>query len=178
MVLLIALVSVIFLNLHRLKKRNRIAARQIDELLEQREEIRHRLLCAETQKSKTYFAEAHEEDNNECSESYEIFLRMEQMITEQQLFLQPGFGRDELLHMTGINKNDLSSLLQDYAGASNLSNYLNRLRIEYSVKLMKENKKFSIEAIAQEAGFNSRATFYRAFYKQFGMTPTEYINSF
>lgn len=100
------------------------------------------------------------------------------MITEQQLFLQPGFGRDELLHMTGINKNDLSSLLQDYAGASNLSNYLNRLRIEYSVKLMKENKKFSIEAIAQEAGFNSRATFYRAFYKQFGMTPTEYINSF
>ena len=178
LVLLIALVSVIFLNLHRLKKRNRIAARQIDELLEQREEIRHRLLCAETQKSKTYFAEAHEEDNNECSESYEIFLRMEQMITEQQLFLQPGFGRDELLHMTGINKNDLSSLLQDYAGASNLSNYLNRLRIEYSVKLMKENKKFSIEAIAQEAGFNSRARFYRAFYKQFGMTPTEYINSF
>lgn len=178
LVLLSVMMIIIYLNFRRLKKRNRIAARQIDELLEHREEIRQRLVHTETKNIESCPEEVRKSDNNEELErSYEIFLRMEQLIMEKQLFLQPRFGRDELLRITGINKNDLSSLLQKYAGVSNLSNYLNRLRVEYSVKLIKENKKFSIEAIAQEAGFNSRATFYRAFYKQFGMTPTEYIDS-
>ena len=73
--------------------------------------------------------------------------------------------------------NALSYLLKRYAGVSNVNSYLNRLRVEYSVKLIKEKNNFSIEAIAEEAGFNSRSTFYRAFYKQFGMTPTEYIET-
>ncbi|MGN0047449.1 MAG: helix-turn-helix domain-containing protein, partial [Bacteroides sp.] len=111
--------------------RNRIAARQIDELLAQRE--------------------------------------------EQRLFLQPDFGRDELLRISRFTKNSLGDVLQRYAQAKNVAEYLNGLRVEYALKLMKEKGHLSMEAIAQEAGFNSRSTFYRAFDKATGMTPNQYL---
>lgn len=180
LILLVTLVIVVYLNLRRVKQRNRIAARQIEELLDQREEFRRCLTCNDMQKDVPPMGEKVEQDeetNGTSNQSYETFLRMEQLIMEQQLFLQPRFGRDELLRMTGIHKNDLSCLLKHYAGVPNLNSYLNRLRVEYSVKLIKEKRNFSIEAIAEEAGFNSRSTFYRAFYKQYGMTPTEYIDT-
>lgn len=178
--LLVTLVIIVNLNLRRVKQRNRISARQIEELLEQREEFRRCLTSKEIQKDIPPMegkAEQEEETSGASNQSYEIFLRMEQLIMERRLFLQPRFGRDELLSMTGIYKNDLSSLLKHYAGMPNLNSYLNRLRVEYSVKLIKEKRNYSIEAIAKEAGFNSRSTFYRAFYKQYGMTPTEYIDT-
>ncbi len=180
LVLLATLVIVVCLNLRRMKRRNRIAARQIEELLAQREEFRRCLTCNDMQKDVPPMekkAGQEEKTSGTSNQSYETFLRMEQLIMEQQLFLQPRFGRDELLRTTGIHKNDLSSLLKRYAGVPNLNSYLNRLRVEYSVKLIKEKRNFSIEAIAEEAGFNSRSTFYRAFYKQYGMTPTEYIDT-
>ena len=180
LVLLVTLVIIVNLNLRRVKQRNRISARQIKELLEQREEFRRCLTSKEIQKDIPPMeekAEQEEETSGASNQSYEIFLRMEQLIMERRLFLQPRFGRDELLSMTGIYKNDLSCLLKHYAGMPNLNSYLNRLRVEYSVKLIKEKRNYSIEAIAKEAGFNSRSTFYRAFYKQYGMTPTEYIDT-
>jgi AraC-like DNA-binding protein len=38
----------------------------------------------------------------------------------------------------------------------------------------KETEKFTILSIAMDAGFNSKATFNRAFKKFAGMSPTEY----
>ena len=108
---------------------------------------------------------------------YAVFMRMERQLMTQRLFLQPGFGRDDLLRTGNINKNDLPRLLQKYAGANNVSDYLNRLRVEYAVKLMKEKAHLSLDAIAQEANFNSHVTFYRAFYKVFGMTPAQYMRA-
>ncbi|MEO9483866.1 MAG: helix-turn-helix domain-containing protein [Ekhidna sp.] len=40
-----------------------------------------------------------------------------------------------------------------------------------------EDKKFTIKTIAEEAGFNSKTTFIKAFKKETGMLPKEYISS-
>lgn len=217
--LLAVIMIVVYRNYLRVRQRNHIATRQIDELLQQRDELRR--IYAENRNIKESIKEnikestegsanketlagtasesasasesvtasasasvlssesasSESESASESGLSYETFLRMEQIIMERQLFLNPRLNRDDLLRIAGINKNDFGTLIQNHAGASNLNNYLNRLRVEYSVRLIKENKNFSIEAISREAGFNSRATFYRAFYKQFGMTPTEYIST-
>lgn len=227
--LLAVIMIVVYRNYLRVRQRNHIATRQIDELLQQRDELRRIYAenrnikenikgnikenikestegsanketlagtaseSASASESVTASASAsvsssesassesesasESESSSESGLSYETFLRMEQIIMERQLFLNPRLNRDDLLRIAGINKNDFGTLIQNHAGASNLNNYLNRLRVEYSVRLIKENKNFSIEAISREAGFNSRATFYRAFYKQFGMTPTEYIST-
>lgn len=218
--LLAIIMIVVYRNYLRVRQRNQIATRQIDELLLQRDELRRIYAenrnikesikentegCADEEvpaetasesasasvsepESESVTAsvsasvsssesESSSESASESGLSYETFLRMEQIIMERQLFLNPRLNRDDLLRIAGINKNDFGTLIQNHAGASNLNNYLNRLRVEYSVRHIKENKNYSIEAIAREAGFNSRATFYRAFYKQFGMTPTEYIST-
>lgn len=180
-VLLSLLLWIIWRNLRSTRNRNRIAVRQIDELLAQREELRRAFEQGELSGSGGAEIVAASPGvsvpESGTSVEYAVFMRMERQLMTQRLFLQPGFGRDDLLRTGNINKNDLPRLLQKYAGANNVSDYLNRLRVEYAVKLMKEKSHLSLDAIAQEANFNSHVTFYRAFYKVFGMTPAQYMRA-
>jgi AraC-like DNA-binding protein len=51
------------------------------------------------------------------------------------------------------------------------------LRIDYAAELLSENvnDSFTIEGIAQQSGFKTRASFYNAFKERVGVTPTEFI---
>lgn len=180
--------------MQKTKRRNRIAAKQIDELLAQREELRKVFTQTKDTHEPTIEIEADSSFPDEekltataktdvttpginSDEEYARFMKMESLLVEQKLFLKPGFGRDDLIRVVGISKNDLSPLLRRYAGSDNFNDYLNRLKIEYSIKLMKEKPYLSVDAIAEEANFNSRSTFYRAFVKISGMTPAQYMRT-
>lgn len=191
-VLLFIILWMTFVNLQKTKKRNRIAAKQIDELLAQREEMRKVFTQPKDTHRTTEGGEADQPEEEtsvivtetevdvsetKSDEDYVHFMKMESLLVEQKLFLQPGFGRDDLTRVAGINKNDLSPLLRKYANSDNFNDYLNGLKIEYSIKLMKEKPYLSVDAIAEEANFNSRSTFYRAFVKISGMTPTQYMRT-
>lgn len=171
-IMLAALLWVLWASLNRTRRRNRIDARRIDELLEQKSELR-KLYRAEAIDEMAAKAPAAGADD----EAYTEFMRMESVIVSRRLFLDPKFGRDDLLRATGIGKNDLVPLLRKYAGSVNLSDYINRLRLEYAVRLMKEHRNHTIDSIAEASGFNSRSTFYRAFLKIWGMTPTQYLQT-
>ncbi len=55
---------------------------------------------------------------------------------------------------------------------------INEHRVEKSKKLLREMvQENTIEYIAYESGFNSRASFYRAFKKHTGLTPTQFLNT-
>lgn len=59
----------------------------------------------------------------------------------------------------------------------NFNSYLNRLRVEYAAKQIRETSIFtelSVQGIAQEVGFSSRQAFSRLFQQVFGATPREY----
>jgi len=62
---------------------------------------------------------------------------------------------------------------------SNFNDLINRYRVNAFKKLadQPESKKFSIMGIAKDVGFNSKASFYRAFKKECGQTPSEYLAS-
>lgn len=166
------------INLIRTRRRNRIAIRQIDELLAQKEEL-HKVFDREQSAGSNVPERDVQAENRtetgttENGEDYACFMKMESALMREKWFLQPNFGRNELIQLTHLDKNRLSKLIQEYAGM-NLSDYLNKLRVEYSVTLMQEKPHFSNDAIATEAGFSSRSTFYAAFSKNFGMTPTQY----
>lgn len=176
------LIWILWRNLKKTRERNRIAVRQIDELVAQREELRRSYFVSQLEDhddassiGKGQSGEGTDEDG--VRTNYAAFMRMEQKIIQERLFLQPKFGREDLLRLTNISKNDLVAFLQKHGNVDNVSDYVNHLRAEYAVKLMKEKPLLSIEAIAEESGFSSRSTFYRAFYKVFGMTPTQYLKA-
>lgn len=174
-VLLLFILWVLFRNLRITKKRNRIDAQRIDELLAQKEELRR---AYSKQSSATpEERDTTSEDNAGVSEEYQTFLRMENVIVENQLFLNPKLNREEILKVTGISKNVLVPLLKKYSGSTNLNDYINRLRLEYAVRMMHTNKDFTIDYIAETSGFNSRSTFYRAFQNVYGMTPSQYLET-
>lgn len=59
------------------------------------------------------------------------------------------------------------------------SNLVNKNRVEYFIELIRSPKynQYSIDALAKEAGFNSRHHLYKPFKKFHGGTPSEFISS-
>lgn len=57
----------------------------------------------------------------------------------------------------------------------NFNSFLNRTRISAFLQNYVDKKPSNIETAAMEAGFQSPRTFYRAFFDEFKMTPTQYI---
>ncbi len=60
----------------------------------------------------------------------------------------------------------------------NFNTYINHFRIKKAISLLKSNvsSELSVEGIGNEVGFHSKSSFYRAFKKVTGITPTEYKN--
>lgn len=54
------------------------------------------------------------------------------------------------------------------------NDYINKLRVEYSILLIKQHPEWTIDAIAEGAGYIRRATYYSHFNKLYGMTPAQY----
>ena len=72
-------------------------------------------------------------------------------------------------------KVQLSKIIKEHT-EQNFNQFINGLRVRYSKKLFLDTSyaKFTITSIALESGFNSKSTFYYAFKKHAGMTPTEF----
>lgn len=75
------------------------------------------------------------------------------------------------------NSNYLSKIINHNKNKS-FSNYLNTLRIEHIITILKSNstiRKYTIKAVADEAGFSNSESFSKAFYKTKGIKPSYFI---
>lgn len=72
----------------------------------------------------------------------------------------------------GFSVGYLSTAFKEQAG-ENLSDYINKLRVDISKKHL-ANKSFSIEKIAAEVGYSNSRAYVRAFSRHCGITPAKY----
>lgn len=75
------------------------------------------------------------------------------------------------------NAKYLSQVINQEKGKS-FNNYINELRINYTIEKLKIDltfRKYSIKAIANEVGFNTSESFSKAFYKNTGIRPSYFI---
>ena len=75
------------------------------------------------------------------------------------------------------NSSYLSKII-NYHKEGSFSNYLNRLRIDNIIEQLKSHskiRKFTIKAIAQEAGYSNSDSFSKAFFKLKGIRPSDFI---
>ncbi len=111
--------------------------------------------------------------NEADSEELARFKEIDRRITEEELFLNPGFGRDDLMRLTGLDKNRLPAFIQQFA-ATNIPGYINAKRMEYAADMMRQHPDYTMNAIAEACGIMSAATFIRNFKAVFGMAPSDF----
>ncbi len=95
---------------------------------------------------------------------------------ESKMYLQQELTLQELAGHLTIPKHQLSQLINERFG-KNFYDFVNGYRVEEAKQLLLNEKysHFTTLAIAQEAGFNSKATFNAVFKKTAGCTPSEYV---
>lgn len=96
----------------------------------------------------------------------------------KQFFLDPELTITQLGRLLNIKTDQLSGILNNELG-QNFFDFINKYRIEeFKIQCLDyKNNHLSIMGIAYNCGFNSKASFYRAFKKYTGMSPGEFIEA-
>ena len=103
--------------------------------------------------------------------------QVEAFINEKQIFRKNGLTLSELASQLDVPNHKLSDLFNNHYQL-NFNTYINNLRIIYIKERLDSGvwKQLTLEAIALDAGFSSRNTFFVAFKKFTGKTPSNYLN--
>ena len=116
------------------------------------------------------------ENSNLQEERKEKFLKklLEHTVAEKP-YLSPELTLSELSEQTKIPAHYLSQIINEKLDC-NFLDFINSYRVEAAKKLLSEDasKQFTILSIAYDAGFNSKSTFYAAFKKHAGTTPSSF----
>ncbi|WP_316810450.1 AraC family transcriptional regulator [Pedobacter heparinus] len=97
-------------------------------------------------------------------------------LLENEPFTNPDLTLEMLAKEIQLPVSRLSSIINRGLN-KNFYDLINEKRVEKSKKLLRQMaQENTIEYIAYESGFNSRASFYRAFKKNTGITPTQFLS--
>ena len=97
-----------------------------------------------------------------------------QVIKEKKLYLDPQFDRQAASDYFQITARDVGAAFAQGSEYANITDFINRLRLDHARELMTTRPDMSIDEVATASGFSVRRTFSRLFKEKFGLTPTEY----
>jgi AraC-like DNA-binding protein len=105
----------------------------------------------------------------------EIKAKLVSLLETEKPYLNPKLSIYDISNNLDINYKYLSQVINQEMHMSFI-NFINHYRIEASLQLLisKENEQYTIEAISEMAGFNSKSAFNTCFKKQIGETPSQY----
>lgn len=172
------------------KYKNKMLAKFINEKLARKEDADELLIEEETEdpvvvpldlepdeesseKIDLSLDEVSENHDEEEAENKKIFKDLNRIVVQDQLYLSPELSREDLAQIVHLNNARFARMIKENTG-TNFNGYVNELRINYAIKLLKRHPNYTIRAIADEAGFNSTPILYSMFKKKTGMTPYEF----
>ncbi|WP_394773439.1 helix-turn-helix domain-containing protein [Flavobacterium sp.] len=106
----------------------------------------------------------------------EILEKLEEF-EKQKKYLKSDITIQSLSSLFQTNSKYLSKIVNNYRSKTFIQ-YINDLRIEYAIENLKNDsklRKYTIQALALEFGFNSAESFSAAFFKKSGIKPTYFI---
>ena len=108
----------------------------------------------------------------------EVFTSINNHISMNKSYLNPSMNLKMFASEIQLPERMISKAINKIEN-KNFNNYVNYYRIEeFKDKIASDyHKKYSISAIANEVGFNSRASFYKNFKEIVGVSPSEYVES-
>ncbi len=108
----------------------------------------------------------------------ESFSRIHQFFVDEKPFKDQNLKLDDVCERLQTNPRAFSAVLKK-EGFRNFAHFVNQYRVEEARNLMDadENDIYTIEAIAEMAGFGTRQSFYNTFEKVTGVKPAYYRTS-
>lgn len=113
---------------------------------------------------------------NELEKLNEIFAQVELFIQKEKSFLNADLSLKTFSDESQIAEHLLSKAINVKANM-HFFDYINSYRIKEACQLLADkeaNKKYSIEGLAAQCGFNNKTSFNKAFKKFTGKTPSEF----
>ena len=103
----------------------------------------------------------------------EMKARLKELMQDKKPHLNADLNLDELSAMLNLSRHHASQLINEHFHL-NFYEFINRYRIQEAKALLKGEKALSVEEVAFKSGFNNRISFYRAFKKSEGLSPTKF----
>ena len=122
------------------------------------------------------------EDTDEVSDSEEsedtsaLFETIDTTIRTEHLYANVSLQRQDVCTRFCITRHTLNNLLAQHVGSSSFPQYINNIRMEEALPLLRDSASMTIAAIATAVGFTP-ANFREQFKRQYGITPQEYRQS-
>lgn len=170
---------------HIIRYKNKILAKFINERLARKKDsqsldIDEQLMISQDIEDESILFGDQEEISDETGkasgeeeENKKIFVELNRIVVQDQLYLSSELSREDLAQLVHLNNARFARMIKECTG-TNFNGYINDLRIDYAIKLLKLHPNYTIRAIADEVGFNSTPILYNLFKKKTGMTPYEF----
>ena len=170
---------------HIIRYKNKILAKFINERLARKKDgqslnVDEQLMISQDIEDESILFDNQEEVADEASkvsgdeeENNKIFVELNRIVVQDQLYLSSELSREDLAQLVHLNNARFARMIKECTG-TNFNGYINDLRIDHAIKLLKLHPNYTIRAIADEAGFNSTPILYNLFKKKTGMTPYEF----
>ena len=117
-----------------------------------------------------------DEPFEEMDISPKLIKGINQLINEQQLYLQSNLKISDLAQALSVPEYKISRAIRHYYKVANFNLFINQYRVKHAQALLlkDEARHWSILSIALESGFSSLATFNRVFKSIVGVIPNEF----
>ncbi len=108
--------------------------------------------------------------------SLEMKEKLVEIMQNQKPYLDNELRLDDLSLLLNLSRNQTSQIINEHFNLS-FFDFVNRYRIMEAKNMLidYENKQLTMSQLAFEVGFNSKASFYRAFKKFTNYNPSEYL---
>lgn len=106
----------------------------------------------------------------------QIVERIQKQMEDHQSFLNPTLNLKQFADEVGLPKRLISEHL-NHGLEKSFIDFVNEYRVEEVKRRLAEGdqKRYSLQGIAMESGFRSKATFYRVFKQLTGRSPSEFV---
>ena len=109
----------------------------------------------------------------EDSSNADLFAAIDAAIRSERLYSNVALQRQDICDRFGIRRHTLNNLLSANAKGQSFTQYVNAIRMEEAVNLLRDSPDMTLTAIAAAVGFTP-ANLREKFKRLYGMTPAEY----